>query len=217
MRWRASNPTRLEVRVRSKSSCARSTSPMGLRPRGTSGIQHGRLCRHDAEGVARGRLSRACLSVCSLHGPAYPDGTERCRGVPGNHDVIGLSNKSNVPATDPLYGKKFFEDCIGKRYRSFDHEGWHFVSLDSIGVTSTRGSVGLIDEKQLEWLRAGLKRVGTVRPIVVLELLRPHNVKAVSGNWWKGPRLGRPEGFAVLTVTGGEISWRYETYGFQAV
>lgn len=193
--------------------------------------------------------------------------------VPGNHDVIGLSNKSNVPATDPLYGKKYFEDRIGKRYRSFDHKGWHFVLLDSIGATANRGFVGLIDEEQMEWLRGDLKKVGTTRPVVVLthvplvsgvmqivpdpwktaetylvtnaskvlEVMKPYNVKtvlqghthiretvvyegtqfitsgAVSGNWWKGARIGHPEGFGVLTVKGGEISWRYETYGFRAV
>jgi 3',5'-cyclic AMP phosphodiesterase CpdA len=39
---------------------------------------------------------------------------------------------------------------------------------------------------------------------------------AVCGNWWKGPRDGHPEGFAVLTVRGDEVQWRYETYGFIA-
>jgi 3',5'-cyclic AMP phosphodiesterase CpdA len=39
---------------------------------------------------------------------------------------------------------------------------------------------------------------------------------AVCGNWWKGIRMGHPEGFGVLTVKGGQISWRYETYGFKA-
>jgi hypothetical protein len=38
----------------------------------------------------------------------------------------------------------------------------------------------------------------------------------VCGNWWKGPRDGHPEGFAVLTVRGDEVQWRYETYGFIA-
>jgi hypothetical protein len=37
---------------------------------------------------------------------------------------------------------------------------------------------------------------------------------AVCGNWWKGLWLGNPEGFAMLTVKGENISWRYETYGF---
>jgi 3',5'-cyclic AMP phosphodiesterase CpdA len=39
---------------------------------------------------------------------------------------------------------------------------------------------------------------------------------AVCGNWWKGPREGHPEGFAVITIQGNNINWRYETYGFRA-
>jgi 3',5'-cyclic-AMP phosphodiesterase len=193
--------------------------------------------------------------------------------VPGNHDVIGLSNKSDIPSTDPLYGKKYFEDIIGKRYSSFNHKGWHFILLDSIGATANRGFIGLIDDEQLQWLQADLKRTGTTTPTVilthiplvsavlqivpdpwktsetylvtnaskVLDLLQPYNIKAVlqghthiretviynntqfitsgavSGNWWKGSRLGHPEGFGVLTVNGNDISWRYESYGFKAV
>lgn len=192
--------------------------------------------------------------------------------VIGNHDVIGLSNKSGVAASDPLYGKKYFEDHYGARYRSFDHKGWHFILLDSIGPTPQRGFTGYIDAIQLRWLEADLKASGKSKPIVVvshvplasavmqlvpdpwktpetylvtnaahvMEILGDYPVKAVlqghthireivqyrgtqfitsgavSGNWWKGARLGHPEGFGVLTVRGGELSWRYETYGFRA-
>jgi Icc protein len=192
--------------------------------------------------------------------------------VPGNHDVFGLSNKSGVAASDPLYGKKMFEDRIGKRYSTFAHKGWHFVLLDSIGTTPDRTFIGMVDEEQLGWLAETLKPIGTTAPIVVmthvpvvsavmqivpdpwktpqtyvlqnsidvLKILAPYNVKmvlqghthireeviyngcrfitsgAVCGNWWKGPRLGNPEGFAMLTVKGDNISWRYETYGFVA-
>ena len=39
---------------------------------------------------------------------------------------------------------------------------------------------------------------------------------AVSGEWWKGPRDGFPEGFALISVKGGEFTWSYQTYGWQA-
>jgi 3',5'-cyclic AMP phosphodiesterase CpdA len=40
---------------------------------------------------------------------------------------------------------------------------------------------------------------------------------AVSGDWWKGYRLGvHPEGFTVVRAKGGEISHRYMTYGWKA-
>jgi 3',5'-cyclic AMP phosphodiesterase CpdA len=192
--------------------------------------------------------------------------------IPGNHDVFGLSNKSGVAASDPLYGKKMFEDRIGKRYSTFAHKGWHFILLDSIGITAENSFIGLVDEEQMEWLRVQLQAIGPKAPIVmmthvpvvsavmqivpdpwktpqtyllqnsqqVLDAIAPYNVKmvlqghthireevvyngcrfitsgAVCGNWWKGPRCGNPEGFAMLTVKGQEISWRYETYGFVA-
>jgi 3',5'-cyclic AMP phosphodiesterase CpdA len=40
---------------------------------------------------------------------------------------------------------------------------------------------------------------------------------AVCGNWWHGTRLGTPEGFTVVSLRDGKISWRYETYGFQSI
>jgi 3',5'-cyclic-AMP phosphodiesterase len=40
---------------------------------------------------------------------------------------------------------------------------------------------------------------------------------AVCGNWWRGTRLGTPEGFTVVTVANGKLTTRYETYGFKTV
>lgn len=40
---------------------------------------------------------------------------------------------------------------------------------------------------------------------------------AVCGNWWHGPRMGVPEGFTAVSLRGGKISTRYETYGFHSV
>lgn len=190
----------------------------------------------------------------------------------GNHDVFGLYTKSGIAPTDEKYGKKMFEDLIGKPYYSFDHKGWHFIVLDSIGMTPERQYIGHIDEKQLAWLKNDLRTAGTSVPIVVvthipllstfpqmvnapgastagvlvtnvrdvLAALAPYKVKAVlqghthicevvrfkdtqfitsgavSGNWWRGKRFGFDEGFAVLTIKGEEISWRYETYGWEA-
>lgn len=40
---------------------------------------------------------------------------------------------------------------------------------------------------------------------------------AVSGDWWKGPRLAvHPEGFAVFDVDGDRLSWQYVPYGWKA-
>jgi 3',5'-cyclic AMP phosphodiesterase CpdA len=39
---------------------------------------------------------------------------------------------------------------------------------------------------------------------------------AVSGSWWEGPRNGFPEGFVVVDVSGDDLDWWYEPYGWQA-
>ena len=40
---------------------------------------------------------------------------------------------------------------------------------------------------------------------------------AVCGNWWRGSRLGIPEGFTVVELSNGKMNTRYETYGFKSV
>ena len=40
---------------------------------------------------------------------------------------------------------------------------------------------------------------------------------AICGNWWKGARMGTPEGFTVVNVANGSLTTHYETYGFKAV
>jgi Icc protein len=191
----------------------------------------------------------------------------------GNHDVYGISTSGGVPPSDPMYGKRMFEDRIGPLYSSFDYKGWHFVLLDSIknGIPG-KEFIGFVEEQQIAWLKADLARMkaGSKLAVVthiplassvlqlvpdpwktaeiylvtnaqdVLNVLWPYKPQlvlqghthiretvtyngckfitsgAVCGNWWKGPRDGHPEGFAMLTVRGDDVEWRYETYGFIA-
>lgn len=190
----------------------------------------------------------------------------------GNHDLFGSGTKSNVPSTEAGWGKRMFEDRIGPRYHSFDHKGWHFIVLDSIGLVPGGGYRGEIDEQQLSWLRADVE-ASDKRPTVVLThiplltsapqlllespgartdgmvvsnardvlaIFERGNVKmvlqghthicetvdfkgcqyitsgAVSGNWWKGARMGFREGFGIVRVSRERISWEYRTYGFTA-
>jgi 3',5'-cyclic AMP phosphodiesterase CpdA len=39
---------------------------------------------------------------------------------------------------------------------------------------------------------------------------------SVSGDWWRGPHEGTPEGFTVIEFDGDEISVRYESYGWRS-
>jgi 3',5'-cyclic-AMP phosphodiesterase len=86
----------------------------------------------------------------------------------GNHDVFGILTKSGVAPSDPAYGKKMYEDRMGRTYYSFDHKGYHFVVLDSIQPTDDRLWEGRVDEKQLSWLAEDLKSAGQQhRPVIV--------------------------------------------------
>jgi Icc protein len=40
---------------------------------------------------------------------------------------------------------------------------------------------------------------------------------AVCGNWWRGARMGVPEGFTVVSVRNGSVNTRYESSGFEAI
>jgi 3',5'-cyclic AMP phosphodiesterase CpdA len=193
----------------------------------------------------------------------------------GNHDAFGILTKSGVAPSDPAYGKKMYEDRIGKTYHSFDRKGYHFVVLDSIQPTEDRQWEGRVDEKQMSWLAEDLKSAGTRTPVIVtvhvplvtavatytekdgierkyntltvanapqvLAAFEGHNViavlqghthvnevveykntkyitsGAVCGNWWHGARMGHAEGFTVVSLRGGKINTRYETYGFKSV
>ncbi|MBM3496545.1 MAG: hypothetical protein FJX72_19840, partial [Armatimonadetes bacterium] len=71
--------------------------------------------------------------------------------IPGNHDVRWA----------PL-GKEAFTRRCGPLYRSFTHEGCHFVLLDSTVVLEHWGH---FDGAQLAWLIRDLKKVGRHTPV----------------------------------------------------
>jgi Icc protein len=88
--------------------------------------------------------------------------------VIGNHDVFGRDPISQVATTDPLYGKKAFEQRFNtKTYRSFDRQGYHFILLDSIQITPTRQFDASIDPAQLAWLAHDLASTPPGTPIVI--------------------------------------------------
>src|SRR5580658_2598251 len=86
----------------------------------------------------------------------------------GNHDVIGLNQRSPIEPGDPYYGKKLYEDNFGKLYYSFDYKGWHFVVLDSIGIEYYKIFTSHFDGAQLAWLEADLAAVAPTTPVVVV-------------------------------------------------
>ncbi len=85
----------------------------------------------------------------------------------GNHDHFGVFAKSGVGADAPGYGKRMFEERVGPTYSSFDHEGYHFVILDSIEVTADRSWEARVSAAQLAWLTADLEKLVKGTPVLV--------------------------------------------------
>lgn len=85
----------------------------------------------------------------------------------GNHDVFGLSVESGIDPDHPEYYKNLFQKKLGKTYYSFDHHGWHFMVLDSIGKTADRSYFGTIDAEQMDWIVDDLRNIEKDTPIVV--------------------------------------------------
>jgi len=118
----------------------------------------------DALGVPRQRA----LSLFDLYGKTQQDLGLKVYHTIGNHDCVGIYTASGMLPTDPLYGKKFYQDNMGKTYYSFDHKGMHFIVLDSIGITPDRQYEGRIDAAQLQWIAADLKAQPAGSPILVI-------------------------------------------------
>lgn len=85
----------------------------------------------------------------------------------GNHEVFGLYEKSGIDPSHPEYKFGMFEQRIGEIYYSFDYKGWHFMILNSVQETEDRHYIGMIDDKQMEWMKRDLAGVDPKTPIVV--------------------------------------------------
>ncbi len=88
--------------------------------------------------------------------------------VVGNNDII-RSGRTRIDSSHPDYGKGLFRRRLGggTTYRIFDHGGWHFVLLDSLGLPEGLRYRGYVDDDQLNWLEDELNKVGTERPVCV--------------------------------------------------
>ncbi|HVS14298.1 MAG TPA: metallophosphoesterase [Thermoanaerobaculia bacterium] len=114
----------------------------------------------------------------------------------GNHDVLGVYEQSGMTPGDPGYGKQYFLERFGleRPYHSFDHEGWHFVVLDTVGIVERRYR-GWVDEEQLAWLEDDLAAAG--RPTVVIG-----HIPLLSNyvEWKRGTADGIPDGVSVVNA-----------------
>lgn len=87
----------------------------------------------------------------------------------GNHDIYGYSSQPEVSPDHPEFGERMFAERIGRRYYSFDHEGWHFMIIDGIekGDGTWGNYVGMVDREQQEWIREDLAGIDPGTPVVV--------------------------------------------------
>lgn len=85
----------------------------------------------------------------------------------GNHEIFGWHRDEEEIKDDPEFGKKMYENRIGKRFYSFDHHGWHFIVLDAMSRSDDGGYFGKIDDEQIAWLKDDLKKTGKETPIAM--------------------------------------------------
>jgi len=85
----------------------------------------------------------------------------------GNHDVFGWYEQSGVGPSHPGFGKKLYEERLGRKFYSFDFGGWHFIILDSVDRGGDRGYIGRISSEQLEWIGEDLSGIEMETPIVL--------------------------------------------------
>ncbi len=85
----------------------------------------------------------------------------------GNHEHYAFYNRDEISRDNSDYGDKMFRRYIGLPYYSFNHNGWHFISLNSVTETEDRGYRGGISAEQVSWLEKDLASVREETPIVV--------------------------------------------------
>jgi Icc protein len=85
----------------------------------------------------------------------------------GNHEHFGLYRRAEVDTGFSEFGKKMYEKRIGPRYYSFDYKGWHFMILDAVGIKEDEGYIGLIDDKEIEWIKSDLKKTSKNTPVAL--------------------------------------------------
>ncbi|GAJ29917.1 metallophosphoesterase family protein [Acidomonas methanolica] len=164
----------------------------------------------DALGVNAGRAN----ALMDLYRRTADDLSLPVHHTIGNHDCFGVYTKSGVAPTDPMYGKKYFEDQFGRLYYSFDHKGVHVVVLDSIGITAQRLYEGRIDAAQLDWLRRDLAALPSGMPVIVVTHIPL--VTAVSA-YLPPPKEPPPHPGALSVVNAWEVLPLFDTVNVIAV
>lgn len=137
----------------------------------------------------------------------------------GNHDLFAIYEESPESEDHPDYKYGMWERHFGKTYYSFDHKGWHFITLNSLEVTENKRYKGFFHQEQLEWLKEDIAKVDKSTPIIITTHI-PMICTYIQLNGGSGSRsvANASEVFKILEnhnlklVLQGHIHWK--EYGF---
>ena len=137
----------------------------------------------------------------------------------GNHDLFAIYEESPETEDHPDYKYGMWERHFGDTYYSFDHKGWHFITLNSLDVTENKRYQGIFHEKQLEWLKEDIAKVEKTTPIIITTHI-PMICTYTQLNGGDGSRTVNNasevfkilEGYNLKLVLQGHIHWK--EYGF---
>ncbi len=137
----------------------------------------------------------------------------------GNHDLFAIYAESPESSDHPDYKYGMFERYFGKTYYSFDHKNWHFIVLNSLGVTENKRYTGVFSEEELAWLKTDISKLDTLMPIVIVTHIPMITTRSqVTGSEGKGNVSNAAEVFKMLEsynlklVLQGHIHWK--EYGY---
>ncbi|EON76888.1 hypothetical protein ADIS_2634 [Lunatimonas lonarensis] len=117
--------------------------------------------------VMRGNLGRAD-SLFQLYTEMSKGFNMPVYNTVGNHDLFAIYPESPEDENHPDYKFGMYRRYLGDTYYSFDHKGWHFIVLNSLGVTEDKKYKAEVDSAQLAWLEADLLGVDLRTPIVMV-------------------------------------------------
>lgn len=85
----------------------------------------------------------------------------------GNHEPFGISS-DKVDTTNALYGKRIFQQKLGKSFYSIEHKNWKFFVLDPVEFNNENKTHGLIKQEQLAWIKNELAKTKKTTPIAIV-------------------------------------------------
>jgi Icc protein len=86
----------------------------------------------------------------------------------GNHELVGILPESGIDESNPLWGKRMYEQRYGARYSACDISGWKFFFLDGVRILEKeKNYTQEVDSIQIDWIRAELIKTDHEVPIII--------------------------------------------------